>query len=85
MSTTKTIALLAAVAAFAGCGHTLSISQLPREAQDTIMNEVKDGQITDIDEETTKGLIYYEVEYKRAGEDFDMQVSEHGDIMEKDR
>ena len=79
------LALLAAPVALTSCASDTSINQLPAPARATVEREVGSaGVIKDIDVESHDGILYYEVEYKKGNESFEMNVTEDGKIQKKD-
>lgn len=60
------------------------LADLPPAAQAAIKAKVGDATIEEIEKETEKGKIVYQVEAKKNGTKMEFKVDESGKIVEKD-
>lgn len=73
--------LLAAPAAFAG--QDVPFDALPPPVKATVQREVKNGQILDIERETKRGKVVYEVEFVDGGQEWEIHVAEDGTLLKR--
>jgi hypothetical protein len=65
-------------------GESVSLTDLPKAAQDTLNREAKGGQIEEVRKETGKdGKVKYEAEIVKNGQGRDIKVSEAGKVLER--
>src|SRR5690606_36948926 len=79
--------LTAGAVGLTGCGldheRDVSLNQLPYNVRYVVAQEVGDGYIQEIEQYSDDGMVYYEIEYERAGEDFELRVDDSGSILAK--
>lgn len=80
--------LIAAFFAFfalpAWAGEAIPLDQVPEQARQTIQQHVGEGTIEEVERDTENGKVVYEVEYEdAAGEDYELKVSEDGQLLAK--
>lgn len=61
----------------------VAIDDLPPAVRVTVEKEVGDGIIDDIEWETGPDGAYYEVEFERAGQEWELHVAEDGSVIQK--
>lgn len=61
-----------------------AIGDLPPPVRGTVEREIGDGVIDDIEWETGHDGAYYEVEFERAGQQWELHVAEDGSVIRKD-
>ena len=65
-------------------GESVSLTDLPKAAQDTLQREAKGGKIEEVRKETGKdGKVKYEAEIVKNGKGRDIKVSEKGKVLER--
>jgi hypothetical protein len=65
-------------------GESVTLTDLPKAAQDTLNREAKGGKIEEVRKETGKdGTVKYEAEIVKNGKGRDIQVSESGKVLER--
>jgi hypothetical protein len=63
--------------------NDLSIDDLPPPVRATVDREVGSGTIDDIEWETGPDGAYYEVEFERAGQEWELHIAEDGSVIRK--
>ena len=79
--------LIISSAALTGCAMDnemdTSLNRLPYNVRSVVETEVAGGHIEQIESYSEDGMVYYEVEYERHGEDFELVVDDSGEILAK--
>ena len=79
------LAVVVAASTTAFAGEKLALEAVPEPARQTIAREVAGGRITEIERETKRGRLVYEVEYVTADQDWEIKVAPDGMLLEKKR
>jgi hypothetical protein len=61
----------------------LRLEQLPKPVRDTVQREVKDGKIVEIDRDQDRGNTYYEVEFTRNNQRYEIHVAPEGKLLQR--
>ncbi|MBX3184619.1 MAG: PepSY domain-containing protein [Polyangiaceae bacterium] len=75
--------ILLATSAGVLAGEDLRFDELPAPVQETVKREVRDGRITDIERETRRGRVVYEVEFIQDNREFEIDVAEDGRLLKR--
>lgn len=67
----------------AAADQDLSIDELPPAVRATVEREVGDGVIEEIEWENGRKGTYYEIEFYRAGQEWELHVAENGAVIRK--
>ena len=59
----------------------VSLDQVPKAVQETILREAAGGKITEIEQETKDGKTMYEAEYKRDGREIEIKIAPDGRLL----
>lgn len=81
---TLTLALGITMAAGCATSRHVSLNQMPMAAQATVDQHVRGGHIHEIHSESRDGMLYYDVDYSRAGQHYDLRVDESGKLLQKE-
>lgn len=64
----------------------VTLEELPEPVRRTALREVKDGTITDIERDTEKGVIVYEVEFiEKGGAKYELDIAADGTLLRRHR
>jgi uncharacterized membrane protein YkoI len=61
----------------------MKLEDLPKAARDTVMRELEDGKITEIDREDERGRKYFEVEFTQNNRRYEIHVAEDGKLLRR--
>lgn len=59
----------------------MKLEDLPKAARDTVVREIKGGQITEIDREDDDGRKYFEIEFTQNKKRYEIHVAENGKLL----
>jgi hypothetical protein len=62
----------------------ISWNELPQVVQETIREQAGDHQITEIEEETVDGQVFYEAEWMEDGMEVEILVAADGTLIERE-
>jgi uncharacterized membrane protein YkoI len=62
----------------------VTLDQVPAVVKATILREVADGEIKEIEVETERGKTFYEAEFVRNGKTIEIKVAPDGTLLEKE-
>jgi uncharacterized membrane protein YkoI len=63
----------------------MTLEELPAAVRETAKREVRDGTITDIERETERGAVVYEVEFIEQGKKYELDIAEDGTLLRRHR
>lgn len=76
-----------AAPAFADDDHdpddNMKLEDLPKAVRDTVVREIKDGKITEIDREDERGKKYFEIEFTQNNKRYEIHVAEDGKLLKR--
>lgn len=78
------VAALLFIGATTGQEERITLEQVPAVVKDTILEQVADGEIKEIEIEHEDGRIIYEAEFLRDGEEYEISVAPDGTLLEKE-
>lgn len=61
----------------------MKVEDLPKAVRDTVVREVKDGKITEIDREDERGRKYFEIEFTQNNRRYEIHVAEDGKLLRR--
>jgi uncharacterized membrane protein YkoI len=64
-------------------GQDITLDQLPAPVRATVERETKGGQIKDIERDLERGQTIYEVEFMLDGQEYELDVSADGQLLER--
>lgn len=80
------VALMAsALPAAARADEELTLEELPEAVRETTKREVGAGTIIDIERDTERGVIVYEVEFMEQGKKYELDIGEDGTLLRRHR
>lgn len=59
--------------------------QVPAQVHESIKKETAGAKITEIEKKEDNGEVVYEVEFEKAGRDYEMDVASDGTVLRKDK
>ena len=59
-------------------------NELPQVVQETIREQAGDHQITELEEETVDGQVFYEAEWMEGGMEVEILVAADGELLERE-
>ena len=65
-------------------GNDVTLEQLSTQAQQTVKKETAGGKITEIEQDKEDAIIFYEVEFEKDGEEYEIRVDQSGKVVKRD-
>jgi uncharacterized membrane protein YkoI len=79
-----TILVVLGLATSASADVNVTLEQLPEPVRQTVLKEVKTGQITDIERDDRKdGSVVYEIEFVFEKVEYELDVAPDGKVLKK--
>ena len=79
------IALLASTASGAAADRDMTLEELPEPVRQTALREVKHGTILEIEEDSDKGEIVYEIEFVLDAVKYELDIAPDGTLLHRHR
>lgn len=82
----RTLPLIAALTILPGAAladEDVPLDSLPPAAKATVLREVKGGQILDVERDTKRGKVVFEVEFVEGGKNWEIHVAEDGTLLSR--
>ena len=68
-----------------GDDTTITLDQVPKPVRETIVRLTKGAVIDEIEREEDKGVVHYEVDYTRDGEEWEADIAPDGSVINHGR